>query len=884
MKASARSIHQKRDLLMQVQDKTSQSQALVLVSSKTMEGSSPGFQPSATTIDAPGCMVASNPSVPMEIDSNESRKRQSPDDGRSADDVYGWRKYGEKHVKGNQSTRSYYKCSNPNCEAKKQVIRSYEGQTKEIAYKGNHNHPAPQPSNEMAVGTTLFVYNGPAKEITYKAKHDLPAQKNSEMAVEKQTHLTEPNGISGISPIAARNEEISGTAPKMADDIKVAECDDPESSIKCVELNAMSISKTPAKLKQKRRKPSVEVPGECQSPAIVSPLDIQAATPSTVSNSPGQMVTSRTIVPVEVDSHELQQRQVLDSIVQAMPSDLKGPLMAAERLSEDGYNWRKYGQKRISGSEFPRSYYRCTHPNCQVKKQLERSHDGKLTEIIYKGTHDHPKPQPSSRMVVGTILSIQEESDRVSLNVKKDNSSNGHEIASCDTNPKSIQPQELAHVAATHIAATDVGVKDQGPKLNEPGKEVNNDQVPVSKTSCSESNTETSNALAVAVSTHQQSEPSLQIQVYMVSSRDGLPVDSNEKRGSDGSDSGLQAGQSYKKGTSSLIPTERLPDDVYNWRKYGQKHIKGNEFPRSYYRCTYPNCQVKKQLGLSHDGRIIEIIYKGKHDHPKPLPRGAILSVQDERSDGKLSNEEGQSQTSHYIKIIGANEHPVVMASDDDMESPTTQSNRVSDDVEGDDDPQSKRRKKDVDDLDVSAMGRAVREPRYVVEKPSEVDVVDDGYRWHKYGRKMVKGNTNPRNYYRCSNSGCSMKKHVERASHNPKLLITTYEGKHNHDMPAPRTYSNEAVTPKLGSEEHDADTIDNIVGAGGAGSSPQIRMIEDKHPSLDQVAAQDINHSKIPLDNIVDASPLTTCFGGVDGDKRKEKQNDTPSFDNPPP
>lgn len=61
-------------------------------------------------------------------------------------------------------------------------------------------------------------------------------------------------------------------------------------------------------------------------------------------------------------------------------------------------------------------------------------------------------------------------------------------------------------------------------------------------------------------------------------------------------------------------------------------------------------------------------------------------------SAGKPSNEEGQSQTSHYIKIIGANEHPVVMASDDDLESPTTQSNRVSDDVEGDDDPQSKRR------------------------------------------------------------------------------------------------------------------------------------------------------------------------------------------------
>lgn len=28
------------------------------------------------------------------------------------------------------------------------------------------------------------------------------------------------------------------------------------------------------------------------------------------------------------------------------------------------------------------------------------------------------------------------------------------------------------------------------------------------------------------------------------------------------------------------------------------------------------------------------------------------------------------------------------------------------------------------------------------------------------------------------------MRKHVERVSEDPKAFITTYEGKHNHDMP----------------------------------------------------------------------------------------------------
>lgn len=69
--------------------------------------------------------------------------------------------------------------------------------------------------------------------------------------------------------------------------------------------------------------------------------------------------------------------------------------------SEDGYNWRKYGQKQVKGSEFPRSYYKCTHPNCQVKKKVERSHEGEITEIIYKGAHSHPKPSLNRRSGVG---------------------------------------------------------------------------------------------------------------------------------------------------------------------------------------------------------------------------------------------------------------------------------------------------------------------------------------------------------------------------------------------------------------------------------------------------------------------------------------------------
>ena len=66
----------------------------------------------------------------------------------------------------------------------------------------------------------------------------------------------------------------------------------------------------------------------------------------------------------------------------------------------DGYNWRKYGQKIVKGSEYPRSYYKCTHPSCPVKKKIERSLDGQIEGIIYRGEHNHPKlPTDQHRLV-----------------------------------------------------------------------------------------------------------------------------------------------------------------------------------------------------------------------------------------------------------------------------------------------------------------------------------------------------------------------------------------------------------------------------------------------------------------------------------------------------
>ncbi|XVF22404.1 hypothetical protein REPUB_Repub12eG0169500 [Reevesia pubescens] len=65
-------------------------------------------------------------------------------------------------------------------------------------------------------------------------------------------------------------------------------------------------------------------------------------------------------------------------------TSLEGPL-------DDGYCWRKYGQKDILGSNFPRGYYRCTHRHsrgCLATKQVQRSdEDPTIFEVKYIGRH-----------------------------------------------------------------------------------------------------------------------------------------------------------------------------------------------------------------------------------------------------------------------------------------------------------------------------------------------------------------------------------------------------------------------------------------------------------------------------------------------------------------
>ncbi|XP_057463760.1 WRKY DNA-binding transcription factor 70-like isoform X1 [Actinidia eriantha] len=95
----------------------------------------------------------------------------------------------------------------------------------------------------------------------------------------------------------------------------------------------------------------------------------------------------------QIDSGESRQTQTMTARRgchqrSRKPSDSRVNVSAS---MEDGYGWRKYGQKGILNSKFPRSYYRCTHKHdqcCKATKQVQTiQEDPPMYQTTYFGHH-----------------------------------------------------------------------------------------------------------------------------------------------------------------------------------------------------------------------------------------------------------------------------------------------------------------------------------------------------------------------------------------------------------------------------------------------------------------------------------------------------------------
>ncbi|KAJ6810132.1 putative WRKY transcription factor 35 [Iris pallida] len=107
-----------------------------------------------------------------------------------------------------------------------------------------------------------------------------------------------------------------------------------------------------------------------------------------------------------------------------------------------------------------------------------------------------------------------------------------------------------------------------------------------------------------------------------------------------------------------------VPSDLWAWRKYGQKPIKGSPYPRGYYKCSSSKgCLARKQVERSpSDPTMLVITYTAEHNHPWPTQRNSLA---------------GSSRSSPHPKNHGANTDdtaPALKDSTPDEEAALTRS------------------------------------------------------------------------------------------------------------------------------------------------------------------------------------------------------------------
>ncbi|KAE8768748.1 WRKY transcription factor 36 [Hordeum vulgare] len=142
-----------------------------------------------------------------------------------------------------------------------------------------------------------------------------------------------------------------------------------------------------------------------------------------------------------------------------------------------------------------------------------------------------------------------------------------------------------------------------------------------------------------------------------------------------------------------------------------------------------------------------------------------------------------------------------------------------------------------------------------------------DGYRWRKYGQKFIKNNPHPRSYYKCTSARCSAKKHVEKSTDDPEMLIVTYEGSHLH---GPQTTTLRRFQPPDAAADLPGAAGVAIAGAGigcsvrpsyGTSSGDDVRREDNQplHRGAVQRVATDTPSSSLPHVAAVDATVLSS-------------------------
>ncbi|CAL0309208.1 unnamed protein product [Lupinus luteus] len=99
---------------------------------------------------------------------------------------------------------------------------------------------------------------------------------------------------------------------------------------------------------------------------------------------------------------------------------------------------------------------------------------------------------------------------------------------------------------------------------------------------------------------------------------------------------------------------EVVPSDLWAWRKYGQKPIKGSPYPRGYYRCSSSKvCSARKQVERSRtDPNMLVITYTSEHNHPWPTQRNALAGSSRSQPSKSTNNASTSKNSETFHKVL----------------------------------------------------------------------------------------------------------------------------------------------------------------------------------------------------------------------------------------
>ncbi|CAI5473545.1 unnamed protein product [Closterium sp. Yama58-4] len=477
--------------------------------------------------------------------------------------------------------------------------------------------------------------------------------------------------------------------------------------------------------------PAAAVP----APASVAPVPFAPANP-TVENA-----AASASVPLDAPAATIAAKLEPVSTEEAGTAAASPAAPAAEPL-DDGYFWRKYGQKAAKGAAYPRAYFRCAVPRCPAKKTVERSsEDGSTMEIVYREEHNHPRgtlpgrrASPASQGGAGGARVLVTE-DMGGFG------SGGSGIPPSPVKPHQAQPQQQQ-------------AQNQVPSAASPAFPASADPAAASAAAglalLESLSTEDLARLVSALSSDAMAAATAVLEAAVYSPADLAAAAVNATAVV----TAATAAAEVARGHMIRSASDKGAPEAAAGLAAGSADA-GAVLFRS---VSAPKEECDDQSSSGNTGGIAGFS-SGALAAVAALTRGSSLAVEPSTCSTGSAGSTGSRQKRRSMEEIDTTFSP---------SSPSLHSAKDGQTVT-------------MTVVQVEGTGRDV------------VGDVEDGYRWRKYGQKAIKASPYERSYFRCSKDGCGARRVIERCPEQPEdesvaathtNLLVTYIGVHSHARP----------------------------------------------------------------------------------------------------